>query len=694
MDLLKFEQLNAVLEKNKRGIVFLFFAVFFIVGITIYNDYGMSWDEYAQWYDNGYANYDYVFHNDGARLLNGIDKYHGPAYELFLIGIEKLFKLSDSRDIFLMRHLAIFITCFISSIFFFQIAKNIFNSWKLAIIGFLLYSLSPHIFAHSFYNSKDAVFLAFFTISIYSMLRFHEQPSLWRGLLFALITSITIDIRIIGILIPAISGVLFLIESAWSVLNKEKIWKRVGVFLVYFVLLIPFVILFWPVLWMDPIYHFTEALKENSAYPWNGNVLYFGQNYLASDLPWHYLLFWIFISKPVFYSVLFIIGVGTLLISFVKKPIIFITNKRNESISLIWFFLPFIILLFLGSNVFDTGRHLYFMHGGFVLIALFGLQTLLNLVKNRTKMLYSVSVVLFLLFSNLTYQLVKIHPYQNVYFNCLAGDDMNRIKNNFEFDYWGLGSREVLESILSIDSSKQIKVYAENFPEKVNARILLPEQRNRLIYTDYPEEANYFIADYRWHKEEEYTYRKEVYSAMTGNAPLISAFRVSKPEELYKKAQGKSVGVFSTDFEKQKAGWGNNSIIQPHCGAHSGVYSAMVDSVVEFSSGLTIPELRFLQDKKDVVLKASFWRYVDQTPSEAKLVVAIAKPDGKSYFWASVNEIKLENTAEGNKWEQVVGAIDLPIIKEEKCVLNIYLWNVGKKRIFMDDVKVEFIQDK
>ena len=694
MGLLKFEQLNAWLEKNNRFVTFLFFALFFIVGINIYSDYGMSWDEYAQWYDNGYANYDYVFHNDGARLLNGIDKYHGPAYELFLIGIEKLFKLSDSRDIFLMRHLAIFITCFISSIFFFQIAKNIFNSWKIAIIGFLLYSLSPHIFAHSFYNSKDAVFLAFFTISIYSMLRFHEQPSLWRGLLFALITSITIDIRIIGILIPAISGVLFLIESAWSVLNKEKIWKRVGVFLVYFVLLIPFVILFWPVLWMDPIYHFTEALKENSAYPWNGNVLYFGQNYLASDLPWHYLLFWIFISKPVFYSVLFIIGVGTLLISFVKKPIIFISNKRNESISLIWFFLPLIILLFLGSNVFDTGRHLYFMHGGFVLIALFGLQTLLNLVKNRIKMLYSVSVVLLLLFSNLIYQLVKIHPYQNVYFNCLAGDDMNRIKNNFEFDYWGLGSREVLENILSTDSSKQIKIYAENFPEKVNARILLPEQRKRLIYTDSPEEANYFIVDYRWHKEEDYTYRKETHSAKVGNASLITAFRVSQPVELYNQVQGEAIVTFFTDFEKLQPVWGNNNIVKPYSGAYSGQYSAMVDSVVEFSSGLTITNLDFLSNKKHVVLKASFWRFVDELPSQAKLVVTIVKPDGKSYFWAPINEMSLGKTAGGKKWEEVFGAVDLPIIKEEKCVLNIYLWNVGKKRIFMDDVKVEFIQDK
>ena len=167
MNLLRHGELNALLEKNKRKIVFLSFALFFIVGINIYNDYGMSWDEYAQWYDNGYANYDYIFHNDGARLLKGIDKYHGPAYELLLIVIEKLFRLSDSREIFLMRHLVIFITCFTASVFFFQIAKKIFKSWKIALAGFLLYVLSPHIFAHSFYNSKDAVFLAFFTISIF-----------------------------------------------------------------------------------------------------------------------------------------------------------------------------------------------------------------------------------------------------------------------------------------------------------------------------------------------------------------------------------------------------------------------------------------------------------------------------------------------------------------------------------------------
>lgn len=692
-EIIKIQTINRFVGKHSQQIVFLFFTLFLIVGLGIYKDYGLSWDEYAQWHDNGYVNFNYIVHHDKAALLAARDRYHGPAFELFLVGIEKLFRLNDTREIFFMRHLLTFVTFFISSLFFYHLAKKIFKNKKIAFIGFLLYFLCPHIFAHSFYNSKDPIFLAFFTISIFLLIRFHEKPTYFNALIYALITAFTIDIRIFGIIIPAISFSLLLIEIIDSINNKIKFTSKIFIYVFYFTLLIPLIILFWPILWIDPIHHFIEALKENSAYPWNGKVLYFGKTDIASDLPWHYVLYWIVISKPILYSVLFVSGTIVLLISFFKQPFNFILKKRNEIICLIWFFLPLMLVLIFKVRVFDTGRHLYFMNGGFVLIALFGLQSLYETLKKRKVVLYSLYLIVFLSLGNVIYSMVKIHPYQNLYFNAFAGRDMDKIKTNFEFDYWGVASREVLEHILLIDSSKHIKIYAENMPGVLNASILTKEQRERLEYTDTLEKANYYMADYRWYKEEDYPYRKDVYSAVIGNAKIGTAFKIRHSEGLYRDVKGKTLMTFSTDFEHIQANWDNNGILQPHCGAHSGLFSAAVDSVIEYSSGLTITNPDYIYNQKNIILKASFWRYNDQADAEATLVVAITRPNGSVYFWAAITHLKDKQNEQKNEWKKMEGAVDLPVINTEQNTIKIYLWNTGKKRIFIDDIKIDFIEE-
>jgi hypothetical protein len=527
--MIQINNLHKWIEKNNKLFVALFFLLFFIIGVDIYKDYGISWDENLQWKNNGYANYNFVVHNDKETLLNGNDKYHGPAFELVLIILEKTLHLSDSRDIFLMRHFTTFFVFFISSLFFYFLSLKLFKNWKLAFVGSLIYVLSPPIFSHSFYNSKDLIFLSFFTISIYTLIIFYEKQNYLRTILFALITAFTIDIRIIGIMIPAITLCLVSIEIVFSIYNKTKLRLKVFHFFLYLILMLLLIILFWPVLWLNPMYHFLEAIKENSFYPWSQPVLYFGKDYYPTTLPWHYLLFWIFISKPIVYSILFLIGTIAIITTIILSPIHFLKEKQNEMIILLWFFLPLVFVLLFKGVVFDTGRHLYFMHGGFVLIAVYGLQMVYKILQQKKVGLYFTNAFLFISFSSVIYSMVKLHPYEHLYFNASLENNMQKIKNNFEFDYWGLSSREVLENILIIDTSKQIKIYAENIPGIINAEILPEEQRSRLIYTDSVKEAKYFIADYRWTKEENYAYHRSIYSAKIGNTKINTAFIINSP---------------------------------------------------------------------------------------------------------------------------------------------------------------------
>lgn len=676
------------LEKNYTFFVVGFFVLFFLAGVSTYKDYGLSWDENSQWKYIGHVNYDFILHHNSEVLLNSGDKYHGPAFEVFLIVIERVLKLSDSRDIFLIRHLMTFLTFFLGSIFFYLLALKIFSNKKLALIGWLMYVLSPHIFAHSFYNSKDPIFLSFFTISIYLVIVFYEKRTLFWAFLCALITAFTIDIRIMGLIIPFIFITLFLFELAFSPANRNK-QKKFSVF-AYCIFLIPLIILFWPVLWINPIHHFLGAFKEAFFYSWEMDVFYIGKFYKSSELPWHYVPFWICISTPIIYSLLFLTGTISSLIHVFKAPLNFLKTKQNQLIVLIWFFLPMLMILFLKSIVFDTGRHLFFLHGGFILIAAYGLEAIYKIITKRKAVLYVFNFILIFSFADVIKSMLQLHPYEHLYFNSLAGNDMNKIKQNFEMDYWGLSSREVLETILQKDTSKRITLFADSYPEILNVSILPIEKRKRLIYTDTAENADYYIADYRWHKEEDYTYQKELYSVMVGNAKIMTAFKIRSEEELYQTVKGKQLMSFSTDFEKTQPGWGNHSISKPIVGAHSGLFTTKVDSLLEYSDGLSFTATNTLFNKKNILLKTSFWKYDNQSQSKAKFVISIDSPDGKNYFWRALNETVPNLKGD---WEKVTSAIELPLIKTAQDKISIYLWNLGKKQILIDDIEVNFIEE-
>lgn len=97
---------------------FILFIGLLLTGISVYKDYGISWDEEMQREDNGIVNYNYIHSGNYESLINGNEKYHGPAFEIALIYIEKILDLKRTRNIYLMRHFVTFLV-FILSIFFF-----------------------------------------------------------------------------------------------------------------------------------------------------------------------------------------------------------------------------------------------------------------------------------------------------------------------------------------------------------------------------------------------------------------------------------------------------------------------------------------------------------------------------------------------------------------------------------------------
>ena len=191
----------------------------------------------------------------------------------------------------------------ISNFYFFLLTKERFNNWIFGILGGLFLFLSPRIFAESFYNHKDILFLSLFIISLYYGIHFLQSSSTKNSILFAFTSALAIDVRIMGVILPTI--IIFFSFYRYLGTKNTKIFWGISTYLIT----LPFlIILFWPYLWENPLNNFIHVFKSLSSYPWTGYVFYLGDYYKSSNIPWHYILIWISVTTPIFYLVLFIFG--------------------------------------------------------------------------------------------------------------------------------------------------------------------------------------------------------------------------------------------------------------------------------------------------------------------------------------------------------------------------------------------------
>lgn len=512
---------------SPKLLIILFFSGYLVLGLSLVDDYGIHWDDHSQ-YLHGLVTTDYLNKLCGGCLtdkpLSGIsledykDRTHGVLFQVLSLGIQNLLGISDARGVFLLRHFFTFIIFFTGLIFFYRLLMLRFDNRAMAMLGVLFMILSPRIFADSFYNSKDIVFLSLTIISIWTLVRFLQRATFTSATFHALASALLISTRIVGVFMPAVT-LLFLFlkpfilkeelissskSTAAGILASLRDVLSKGVYYLFIMFLLA--VVFWPYLWNDPFKRFMEIFTSMSHFKWDDPVLFLGKYIQPSNLPFYYIPAWMLITTPVLYSLFFLVGLGFSV--FRRKygfPLLF------DSICLVVFFLPMISVILLGSVIYDGWRQMFFLYAPFLMLSLVGLHECLNYIKTkvrqRTETLLRWSLYLIVLVSVLSTAtfMIRYHPNQNVYFNFVAG---NSTTKNFEADYWGLSYRQVLQYLLDHDTSDTIKILAVNWPGKANADIFPKKQRDRLKFVS-PEEASYYISNYRFPAEHDKLFNLE-----------------------------------------------------------------------------------------------------------------------------------------------------------------------------------------
>ncbi|WP_188557739.1 hypothetical protein [Hymenobacter glacieicola] len=530
-----------------RWVVGSFFGVLVLLGVALHRDYGVGWDEQLDRL-NGIINAKYVALRLAPELARrqptfaeipdmseNSDADHGVLYQLPLVVLEKVAGAEDSRDVYFLRHLVIWLTCVAGTYALYRVATGYLGSWRWGLLIAAALVLSPRLFAESFYNYKDVVFLGFFTLGIATLRRWLRQP-IWRhAAVHALAVGAAIDVRTMGVLLLGLTVGFAGLEAWFRPAERRQLATSLAVFVP---LTAAVVVAGWPYLWENPVGNFLSAFQSFSRYRAEMLTVYLGQEISIQHLPWHYAPVWLLVTTPLPYSVLFGVGVGVVAAQALRRPGAWLASTigRADLLMLAWFFGPLGAVILLNSVLYDGWRHLYFVYPALLLLAGRGLQAAWHYWRATPAsgpvvrgLGYGAAGLLALGVGQPALRMVLDHPYQNMYYSFLPGPVAGRL---FERDYWGLSGREGLQWILDHDSSATVPVATDPRTGLMlhNAQLLLPPtQRARLRMVPL-EQARYFLTTYRWHPAAyPSSIGPEVYCRRVQGITLVSVFRRPGP---------------------------------------------------------------------------------------------------------------------------------------------------------------------
>ena len=241
----------------------------------------------------------------------------------------------------------------------------------------------------------------------------------------AIILGITTSIRISG----PLAGLIVVLYALGA--NG----KKNAVLFAYAFIAIIVMYLSWPYLWPAPIHNFVESVTLMSAFPWLGRILFNGNYYAPDNLPRFYLpiLLSIQLTEPVIIS----FGIGC--IAAIHR---LVHHKKTGllGISLLWFFIPIIILIVTRAPIYDNFRQLLFVLPPIFLLCGIALDAIFHFARKISSRL----LIIVLLVSPGVYGIYYLHPYEYIYYNSFVGGVSGAFRR-YESDYWMTSYREAAE---------------------------------------------------------------------------------------------------------------------------------------------------------------------------------------------------------------------------------------------------------
>lgn len=467
-------------------------------------DYGMSWDEPAQhFYGSHIANFFGTLFKDRSALSYADLYLYGGFYEFIVRVIAKIFgEFTGWFTVYEVRHLVTAVLGLFAALGAGNLAKTLSGSDRARFFTVAFLILNPVFYGHTFMNTKDIPFAAFYIWAIYYIVEvLKHAPNFSRGLTAKLGIAIgmTMGVRVGGLILWLYLALFvggyfaFLaVKRRYSVVDLLKAGLRIGlpVALTSYALMI----VFWPWALMNPLVHPLQALKHMTHFNLYTAIKVAGGAVQSGDLPWSYVAHLMAIQNPE--PLVVIMGICILLAGYrwFQKDRVATVDRVTWTLLVFSALFPLAYLVFQKSVLYDNYRHVLFVVPPLVVIAGLGFDRLLTILESAryrsTALVLSAAVALG--FGPTVYRMIELHPYQYVYYNQFAGG-IRQALQNYENDYWGTSTLDLMQTLekkLAGDgASYKIFAYKPNYQVQ-----LFAAASSKFTFTHEIDEADFVLA--------------------------------------------------------------------------------------------------------------------------------------------------------------------------------------------------------
>ena len=481
-------------------------ALFLIAGLVIVDDYGVSWDTEIQRFV-AINTLNYVLHSDPALLHKDVDHFYGAAFELpLLLLTERILGLEDLRHVYLARYVLTHLLFLIGGFCCYLLTRRLSGDRLIALLVMLLFLLSPRLYAHSFFDTKDAVFASAFVMALLVVSCAFDRDSVGAYRWCGAAAGLLINLRIMGVVLFA----AVLVFRAWAWFRagggaaRRRVVATTGAFALWGGLVL-FISL--PYLWGDPVGRLSEYWMVLANHPVVSNELFRGKVFSSAALPWEYVLHWFVISQPpvtLLLGLLGLVALGLAAGGVVKRgagagpgAAWGAAELRFGVLLATCFALPLVAFALLRPNAYHDWRHFYFLHGPFCLLATFALMGLRQLPARGLRKEWLGGAACALTAAGLgvvAVQMAQIHPHQYLYFNFLADRKTpERLRSRYTADHYAVALRQGHERLLKQTPAAAINMEKKYFKTNMYEHLILPAADRRRFTHDPSRDPEFYL---------------------------------------------------------------------------------------------------------------------------------------------------------------------------------------------------------
>lgn len=367
---------------------FIIPITFFLVGISVINDYGETTDEKFDQHIGEYYYYQWKEKEvEGLReRFIPLQRNYGPFFDIITVASNDILhkKLGVIKNSVASYHLPVLI---VSTIAIYVVFLFGYLNWGLipGLISSLTLALLPRFIGDSQNNLKDTPLMTFFSITLLLFFLAIRKNRMYLYFLAGIFWGLTYTIKINAVIIAPI--LIF-----WFIAITRARFHRYRNFIIGLLISIfsafTTIIIVWPYYRYDTIARFTETYNTFKSHVWNEYILYLGTHYRGHDVPWHYPIIMFGVTLPLIYIAFFLLGCLHFIYSLRKK------SKSTSILVLLflWILFPPLTQILSGAPMYDGIRHFLIILPPMCLIIGFMIWKLGVAIhraeKNRLKILF------------------------------------------------------------------------------------------------------------------------------------------------------------------------------------------------------------------------------------------------------------------------------------------------------------------